>query len=53
MDLEVNFFVFRTHLFGESGNHNLNFEEFCTFVKNIQREVLRVEFLGYSQVNQE
>uniref|UniRef100_A0A0X3PRV3 Calcium uptake protein 2 n=3 Tax=Schistocephalus solidus TaxID=70667 RepID=A0A0X3PRV3_SCHSO len=33
------------HFFGKNGRKNLSYKEFCTFVENLQNEVLEIEFL--------
>ncbi|XP_043918438.1 calcium uptake protein 3, mitochondrial [Protopterus annectens] len=37
------------HLFGKKGRAELNFEDFCRFMENLQTEVLEIEFLSYSK----
>ncbi|CAH8569357.1 unnamed protein product [Schistosoma curassoni] len=37
-----------THLFGYNKNHNLSFEEFKRFMRNVQTEALEVEFQEFS-----
>ena len=37
------------HLFGEDGRGELKFSQFCTFMNNLQREVLHMEFGEFSK----
>ncbi|VDM57889.1 unnamed protein product [Angiostrongylus costaricensis] len=37
------------HLFGVHGNHNLSFEEFRQFYKNLQEEIMEIEFHEFSR----
>uniref|UniRef100_A0A0K0CWU1 Mitochondrial aspartate/glutamate carrier protein n=1 Tax=Angiostrongylus cantonensis TaxID=6313 RepID=A0A0K0CWU1_ANGCA len=37
------------HLFGVRGNHNLSFEEFRQFYKNLQEEIMEIEFHEFSR----
>merc|ERR1712037_873421 len=37
------------HFFGKSGNEELKFSEFCTFMENLQTEVLHMEFGEFSK----
>uniref|UniRef100_H2YW36 EF-hand domain-containing protein n=1 Tax=Ciona savignyi TaxID=51511 RepID=H2YW36_CIOSA len=37
------------HLFGRSGKNDLSFEDFHSFMNNLQTEVLEIEFLEYSR----
>ncbi len=39
----------KTHFFGRSGDHKLEYKEFASFLEGLQREVLRTEFLEYSR----
>jgi len=37
------------HLFGKSGSQELTYEQFSTFMENLQTEVLELEFLEFSK----
>ncbi|XP_041930985.1 calcium uptake protein 3, mitochondrial isoform X1 [Alosa sapidissima] len=37
------------HFFGEDGKGTLNFDDFYSFMDNLQAEVLEIEFLSYSK----
>jgi len=38
-----------THFFGQGGTEELSFTEFCTFMENLQTEVLHMEFGEFSK----
>ncbi|XP_028815764.1 calcium uptake protein 3, mitochondrial isoform X2 [Denticeps clupeoides] len=37
------------HFFGKDGKSELNFDQFCSFMENLQTEVFEIEFLNYSR----